>query len=457
MTAGRKILARTVTLRLAGVLAAILALNALLWLVTPAALRETTIDHTLLTVQGASSDDSWGVMAVALDHLRQRPDLPLYRTLFFEEHNRFQYPPSSLFALMAMEALGPSRVRTTENYSGPWPTVNDVLGWAALLATAIAAFGLLEHGLRGAIDGDDTFWRASRGALVACLVLTFYPLVKAFSLGQIQTWLNAALTLALLAWARGKRGIAGALVAVAILVKPHYGLLLVWGVFDRAYRFVFTALAVLSAGLLASIAVFGFPVHLDYVSVLSFLSRHGETFYPNQSVNGLLNRLAGVADPVHYTILELPQGVFPPFNLWIYGATLVTSLALLGLGLTRRTGKHETDPQALATMLLAVTIASPIAWEHHYGIAFGLFAILHARATRQGRSEAWLFVAYVLVSTPVMVANALAGTYANVLQSTLLLGAFVLLSEALDWTGRHLDGDRSFGTYAVDTSARRSG
>jgi hypothetical protein len=59
----------------------------------------------------------------------------------------------------------------------------------------------------------------------------------------------------------------------------------------------------------------------------------------------------------------------------IYAGTVATSLAILSTALLRR-GK-EGDPDRVfdfCTMALSVTMASPIAWEHHYGIIFPIFA-----------------------------------------------------------------------------------
>ena len=45
--------------------------------------------------------------------------------------------------------------------------------------------------------------RVLRALVVVGLTLTFYPIVKAFTLGQIQVWINALFALGLLAWAAG--------------------------------------------------------------------------------------------------------------------------------------------------------------------------------------------------------------------------------------------------------------
>jgi len=50
--------------------------------------------------------------------------------------------------------------------------------------------------------------RGNRNALCVLAVvatLTFYPVVKGFTLGQIQTWINLLLSAALWLWLAGRR------------------------------------------------------------------------------------------------------------------------------------------------------------------------------------------------------------------------------------------------------------
>ena len=86
----------------------------------------------------------------------------------------------------------------------------------------------------------------------------------------------------------------------------------------------------LMAGLGVSLVLFGVENHVEYLSVLSFLSRHGESFWANQSINGLLNRLVVASNDADFD----PYG-FPPFHLGVYLGTLLTSLVLVGAALIR--------------------------------------------------------------------------------------------------------------------------
>ncbi len=126
-------------------------------------------------------------------------------------------------------------------------------------------------------------------------------------------------------------------------------------------------------------SVYGLANHFDYLRVLSFLSQHGETYFPNQSVNGVLNRLMSIFDPQAYVSLDLPAGKFPPFTPWIWAATLATSLALLLFALLRQSRpRRPRSRDRLLVMAVSCTMASPIAWEHHYGVTLPIFAVMLA-------------------------------------------------------------------------------
>jgi hypothetical protein len=407
---------------------AVLALNGAMAYLLPSPLNETTLNHTWNTLRGQSGDDSWGAMIVALDHVRAKPNEPLYSEIFFKQHYRFQYPPSSLFVLQAMLTAGRDNVRLNDTPGGPWPTVNDILGWVAIAVTAAAVAMIAQMRLRPILTSDTPALQWTRIALAVAFSLTFYPIVKAYTLGQIQVLINALLAVAVLAWMKGRQHTSGVLVGLVALIKPHYGLVLLWSALRRNWGFTIASAAVIAIGLAAAVAVFGFANHLDYLRVISFLSQHGEAYFPNQSVNGVLNRLAGISAPDLYVIMDLPAGKFPPFNLLVYGATLVSSLALIGLGLYHgytRTGR--TNPVPLAFMLLCTTMAAPVAWEHHYGVTLPMFAIVLASSLGCARRTYLLIASYLLVATFFPVTNLLAQTWLNIAQSTLLIGAVILL------------------------------
>src|SRR5262249_37065250 len=143
-------------------------------------------------------------------------------------------------------------------------------------------------------------------------------------------------------------------------------------------------------------------------------------------VNGILNRFMSVSSPEAFVTLDLPAGQFPPFTPWIWAMTLTSSLALLGFALLRSRHDRNAAVIDLALVALACTIASPIAWQHHYGMTLPIYAVMLACTLGDRKRLTGLAISYALVSTFLPATNLLAGSPLNLLQSTLFAGAIVL-------------------------------
>ena len=365
-------------------------------------------------------------MMSAIDYLKSPGADDVYSELFFNRGQRFQYPLSSLFALEGMlHVAGVDYVRTNKHVVYETLTINDVLGWFFIAVGFAATFALLERSLnKRGMSGDTRVWFALRAAAVLGLTLTFYPIVKAYTLGQIQVWINAIFALAILFWARGQGAISGFLIGMATLAKPHFGLFIVWGVLRRAWPFAAAFAATVAIGLTVSVAVYGLANHLDYINVLRVLSERGELYFPNQSINGLLNRLLSLFDPVTYNSVDFASR--PPYSLWVRAGTLIAAAFFLTLALFGRVPAGQAGrTRDFAIMGLCLTLASPVAWEHHYGITLPMFALL--LATGNTRHVVWLGASYLLIGTYLPLTNLLAATPFNVSQSTMLVGALMLL------------------------------
>lgn len=400
------------------------------WLATaaPEGYRETVLDHTRGFFAAESSDDSWTPMAEALDYFENdyvRPGLstPIYTEIVTRREEKFQYPPLTLFVSAGARSL--------DALAGVAGLTEVAISWLAVVATIIASAAILQIALRRTMPDtrlDEPTWRL-RAAIAVAMALTFYPVVKAFTLGQIQSWINAVVAVSVLAWLRGKRWQVGIGVGLISLIKPHYGILMLWGALRREWSFLAAASAVATVGLLASLHVFGWDNHLDYVKLLAQISRSGEAYYPNQSINGLLNRLMSIADPVSFNNLHWIDGHFPPPTWWIHAATVTTSAVILLLVLLPRDRRGDHNGVLdFCAVLVGCTLASPIAWEHHYGILLPVYAVLLAAFLGNRRRLAWLAASYVLVSNYFPATQLLAPSVLNVLQSYLLAGVLIVLA-----------------------------
>jgi hypothetical protein len=346
------------------ILAIALALSLLVGLAVNGSGETTVLNYAQNAFSGGGID-SWFFMDLAARRLHDAPHQTLYGEIFFHQAWKFQYPITSLIGWNELRAfLGGSLDATAH-------LLNAVcFHWIAITGLMSA---IVLRGTWTRVHGEDpsetrlgTFVFLVGGILQAFL---FYPLTRSWWLGQIQTTLSMLAIGSLLAWQYDHKKLAGILIGLACLFKPQWGLALLWGLFIREWRFALAGLLVCAIAGGTAGALFGFNHYLDYLPVLSVLSHHGESAMENQSVNGLMNRL------LNGGALDFELHSFPPFNPIVYWTTLLSGILMVGTVFLwgRKRLRSQTE---LAMVLLVLTMASPIAWEHHYGVLLGILAAL---------------------------------------------------------------------------------
>jgi alpha-1,2-mannosyltransferase len=341
---------------------------------------------------GPTGVDSIRPMAAA--YVRQQQSGDMYWVMLVKGV-KFQYPPS---ALLVMKLL-------------PQPISSPVSAELAALQTKPSLFaimltivctGLLWLKLMAADWGAPAGWSrwqvlGSLG-LIGALGVSYYPLLKGHNLGQIQVYLGALSALALLLQELELSAVSGACLGVCCLIKPQFGVLMLWALLRRQKHFLIGFGAVVGLGLWLSLSEFGLRNHLQYLEVLQHMSRRGEAYWPNQSVNGLLNRVLQNGNAIKFQ-----SHAFAPYHPVVYYASLLTSGLFVALSLLLPTAASMKGRGLdLAVVMCAATMASPIAWEHHYGAFFPMFAIALVSALRSARAGLWLMVSYELVANELL-------------------------------------------------------
>jgi alpha-1,2-mannosyltransferase len=210
-----------------------------------------------------------------------------------------------------------------------------------------------------------------------------------YVLGQIQSFVNAALAAMLLAWRLNRRVVAGVALGVACLLKPHLALLLVWGLMRRAWTFTAAATMVIAIGAIAAVGVFGLRDNLDYARVVSYMAARGEAISANQSVNGLLNRLVQPPEERQWDFHS-----FPPPHPVVRAGTIAAALVLIGAALfVPQARGFSGSALDMGIAALSVTMASPIAWDHHYGVLLPALVLAAGAALRLPAARRWWLVA----------------------------------------------------------------
>lgn len=366
-----------------------------------------------------AKSDSWYPMLQAIHYMRTDSGIPVYTKIFFNDNIKFQYPVSSLLPVDLLQLTDLDRP-DRQLFS----ILNDV-SWWCVIATGLVTWLLLKENIQKTTP--EKFRHAlSAGDLLTFIptmgiALTFYPLVKSYTLGQIQTEITLAVAVAVYFWQHDRRGFSGLLLGLCCAAKPQWTIVILWGAIRKEWRFAIAGGLTFASLTLISIGRYGIQNYLDYLPVMSFLSGHGESFYANQSINGLMNRLL-----FNGPNLDFPANDFPPFNPTVYAVTMVSTIIILGSALLWRWNK-KANVLDLSLFILSLTMASPIAWEHHYAILLPIFAVMTPIVLSNqilGKyTNIYIAIAFFLSSQFLIFTNLLAKTPFNYIQSYLLFGA----------------------------------
>jgi alpha-1,2-mannosyltransferase len=354
--------------------------------------------------------DSWLPMMKSLDYFDANPAKPIYAAPLYDT---LIYSLASELPLVALRRLGVGDAAMLRLLA--------LFSWLCVVGVAAVSLAMGRRLLR--MRGAELTWPMVVAVILACLGC--YPLLKGYSLGNAQTMLSFGFALMLSLWTAGREREAGVVAALLAFVKPQYVLLLVWMAVRRRWGAMW-AFLICSAILLAmSVAVFGWHNNLDYVGVLASLSHKAQSHYANQSMFGTLNRMIFNGENLGYT-----PHLYTPYVAWVYRTTVVTSLVLIGGVLLFPWGRLRGSTGDIAAMGLASVAASPMAWEHHYGIVLGIFAWFWFAYGCWEAKRPWLWgLSFFLCANFLAATNLLADKRGwNVLQSYMYFGALLLIA-----------------------------
>jgi alpha-1,2-mannosyltransferase len=354
--------------------------------------------------------DSWLPMMKSLDYFDANPTKPIYAAPLYDT---LIYSLASELPLVALRRLGVGDAAMLRLLA--------LFSWLCVVGVAAVSLAMGRRLLR--MRGAELTWPTVVAVILACLGC--YPLLKGYSLGNAQTMLSFGFAVMLSLWTAGREREAGVVAALLAFVKPQYVLLLVWMAVRRRWGAMW-AFLICSAVLLAmSVAVFGWHNNLDYVGVLASLSHKAQSHYANQSMFGTLNRMIFNGENLGYT-----PHLYTPYVAWVYRTTVVTSLVLIGGVLLFPWGRLRGSTGDIAAMGLASVAASPMAWEHHYGIVLGIFAWFWFAYGCWESKRPWLWgLSFFLCANFLAATNLLADKRGwNVLQSYMYFGALLLIA-----------------------------
>lgn len=377
--------------------------------------------------------DSWLPMMKSLDYFRDHPTLPIYDAKLYDT---LIYSLASELPLVLLRKLGMSDAMLLRT-----------LAVASFLAVwGVAAVSLRMGQWLVAQRGARLHWQSVLAVVLA--MLGCYPLLKGYSLGNAQTFLSFGFAVMLWQWTKGNERSAGVIAAMLTAVKPQFVLLLVWMLVRRRWNAA-VAFLVCGALLLAiSVSVFGWHNNLDYIGVLASLSHKAQSHYANQSFFGTVNRMIFNGENIGYT-----PYVYTPYIPWVYRATVVSSLVLMTAVLAYPWRALRATSADLGAMGIISVAASPMAWEHHYGVVFVVAAWAWFAHACWWQKRPWILAIAVFLCFNFLPAfNYLADRPGwNVLQSYLYFGALLFVGWLM-WLSRRVSHSRMDVSHSVDTA-----
>ena len=371
--------------------------------------------------------DSWKPIAAALKYVATHADASgLYQETYFRSSAQFIYSPLSLVFFQVVAFFG-------VNWASPkWM---NAFSWIFIPAIGVCLFFLL-RGIQDFVRMVQLFSPYDRTrqlildlAFAMVSVLAFYPIMRGFALGQIQTWMTLALILSFTLFIFDKKVSCGILLALVAIIKPHLLVIAIWAALRREWRVLAGFIVTGTIIGVASLLIFGWTVHFEYLDLLGYLSKRGEAFHFSHSIESMLLRYMHngnnlVWDGTHTQVVYMP---------WLHWTATACSLVILAAAIfsPRPSGKTESILD-YAIVIASTTLASPVAYEHHFGVFLGVFLCAVVIWFAYAREQRWIggliALSYFLFANLITHVDKYADTGWNFVQSYLLWSSVLLLA-----------------------------
>lgn len=247
---------------------------------------------------------------------------------------------------------------------------------------------------------------ARAGWALACLTLMYPPLVTHFQYAQAQIVILVALMLAIRFLRRGYDAAAGAMVALAVLVKIFPIFMAGYFIARRRWKALGYVAAWLVIGGAITLSAVGSGPCLSFIGASALITKpHWLVRSVNISINGFLLRSIGfaIASGASHRLLLAARPLIVFAELGVFAMTVVAS--------TRRAHGDRIEAAAFGLWIVAAIMLSPTAWLHYLVLVLIPLWQIAALAVedRADRATVWTAAASYFIVYVVMFSKGEAG------------------------------------------------
>jgi hypothetical protein len=362
--------------------------------------------------------------------LKLRHHNPALYNSFKLSGSSFIYPPSAAFLLMPFSFA-------IETNSGDLSVATQLVDISNRICVIIAV-GIVLLSLRAVLIS------ANQLILAGIILFCFFPLRLMLLCVQAQSFVTVFLIASIFAFGRSRNMIAGILLGLAACFKPHVSLLILFFILRKQWR---CCAGMFISGILViigSLLLVGFLPWATYIREILPSISMGYAFYPNQSPNGIIHRWLG--HPPVFTLGPKSELVsiitgFSAIFLWALAVfpRLPSPLTRLAkreqqtiksipwtVSSLQRYVLRELD---LGLAVLAITLSSPITWEHHLAWTIILFSTCVMAISFAKFSASFLYgivISYILIGTFFLPVKMASSGVISLINSPHFFGALML-------------------------------
>lgn len=205
-----------------------------------------------------------------------------------------------------------------------------------------------------------------RLVVIAALNLYSYPLLYALTLGQTSILIYLIICLIFYFTLKNYEVLAGIFLGIITALKFSPLLFIIYFLYRKKYKLVSFCFLTIVSIFLASLIIYGIPLHGIYFDYLMEFSSMGIVGVSNQSIEAILLRLFTQNTILYYYPVKIP--ILPAIIRYTLIVILLGSVYRC-IKREKNSNHHQTYPLEFSAVALCMLLIPSISWLHYFSVA----------------------------------------------------------------------------------------